>query len=220
MTYNIGNNKIKKLDQIREYLDFYTDSNIIIDSTGVIKNTKELEMSDNNLTKEILEKHRNYFTRFLTSLLLLEEGGTLIFRMTLQLNNQPVNNLLYLAYQHFDDLVVHRSLSLINSQGFYLIGKGYHKIPNRYLNRFLPLVEDFSIEADFYLDQYPENFVSQLTYIHKSMANNYIQVIDNTIFYFDHFKIFDQRMIEVIKDFVLERRLQWLKTHKIKRMLI
>tara|TARA_B110001469_G_scaffold108450_1_gene109102 strand:- start:1241 stop:3949 length:2709 start_codon:yes stop_codon:yes gene_type:complete len=182
-------------------------------------NNKGLIIDTNNPDKNL-----DVFIRFFTVLYNLLPGDSMIFKLSLPLDNKPILNLLYLSYYNFEKLIVYKPILENNTKYFYLVGIGYNTINTGLLEQLLHTINDIKNgdidfeELDLFNDIYPEAFGIQLGELNKILVNKYHTYLEKQIFYYDNYKHISKNINELVSDHIKEKNLEWINRYKFRKI--
>ena len=182
---------------------------------------------NNAKIKECLQETGDSFETFkqlFTVLYCLSDNDSMIFKLSLPLDNRPILNLIYLSYYHFKNFIIYKPIQEGYTKDFYIIGKKYRKIDEQLMENMLNILTeidnnqlDFE-DLDLFNDIYPEVYGIQLERINRTLVNKYVGFIDKQIFYYDNYKYINKKIKELSEDYIKEKNLEWLHRYKIKKI--
>lgn len=197
-----------------KYTEFNTQANSPVTKTsGLIINTGAHN-----------EDSFETFKQLFAVLYCLSDNDSMIFKLSLPLDNRPILNLIYLSYYHFKNFIIYKPIQEGYTKDFYIIGKKYRKIDEQLMENMLNIITeidnnqlDFE-DLDLFNDIYPEVYGIQLERINRTLVNKYVGFIDKQIFYYDNYKYINKKIKELSEDYIKEKNLEWLHRYKIKKI--
>ena len=135
-------------------------------------------------------------------------------KLSLPMNNPIIFNLIYICYKYFEELTVFKPVLLNETNDFYLVGKKIKKIDDKAIINLLQLTEK---DIDDVPDIFPEAFISQMDLFYKTLINKTVFFNDKKLYYFDNYNILDKRFKGIAKQYIKEKKIEWLKMYKLKR---
>jgi hypothetical protein len=189
-----------------------------VDETGDITNpaniesyaeyTKDVDLitSDCGLPMGHPNYHNAAFYSLLAILKLLPKGGSMIYKILTPIEDLRVWRLIYLCYTRFSKLIFFKPVQNFHSREFYIVGKGYKA-------RVSSSDLDDAIAGK--IEEYPIQFVSQITMAIEKLDSNYIYAIERNIYYMDNFKDLPKDLVKSIPEYFDEKNDDWIKKYKI-----
>lgn len=192
---------ITKIQNIKYYGDKYCkDVSLITSDCG-------LAFSFNKPDDHFLKL---YYSQSLFILLNLPKGGNFVAKYIMPVVSNIEISVIYLFYEHFDEVIFYKPLQNYYSREFYIIGKGYNPITEDMKLKLTEFHENFSTEIPFILD-FPKNFIYQLVDVFEKLADNWIFHIDRQLYYSDNFNNLDEEDIILIRKYIDNRNKEWVK---------
>lgn len=163
------------------------------------------------------------FKQLFTCIKALKSGDNLIFKLKLPLSNKSIINLIYLLYNHFQKLYFYKPIQEKYTLNFYLIGNQYSQIDDEFLETILYYIDEINNEKldfndlDLFNGIYPDIFGIQLEHIISQLINNYVNLQEKQIYYYDNYKYLNKDLDELSKNFTKEKNIEWIKRYKFKK---
>lgn len=155
----------------------------------------------------------------------LPKGANFIGKFVLPIKSPLLVSLIYILYEAFGKLIFYKSVQNQYSGEFYIIGKKYSPVDKEILNKLLELLKmkesnsnlgnNINTNLDLY-KEYPEEFIYQLISSIDRMVENLTFHIDRQLYYVDNIKQISEEHMEMVKNYITEKNIDWVKKFKFK----
>lgn len=228
----------KNFESEIDVLEFYIKN--ISNKTKIfskrIKNNTDIQIQDiideitnveNSLKPNIIFDTHDYtdsdilsvktkFVNFIQGILHLENNGHFIIKLSIPIKSKVILNIIYLFYQFFKEVYIIKPILYSSNSSFYLVGKNLKYINYEVICDLIEVLNvEFNSMIDINYDLYPEAFVSQFNHVYSVLVDNYVEYIDKIIYYFQHYNNLDKRFKGIAKEYIKEKRLEWLNKYEI-----
>lgn len=202
--WDFGPNKsgdITKISNIKYYGEKYCkDISLITSDCGVSFSFDEPEEKFLKL----------YYSQSLFILLNLPKGANFVAKYIMPIVTNIEISVIYLFYEHFDEVIFYKPLQNYYSREFYIIGKGYNPVSYEMKEKLIEFHNKFNIKKSLIID-FPKNFIYQLVDILEKLTNNWIFHIDRQLYYVDNFKYLNEEDVTLIRQYIDNRNKEWVK---------
>jgi hypothetical protein len=202
-----GTGDITKCDNIFSYKELCQDVNLITSDCGIPMDQPGYE--------------RTLFSSMVAMTYLLPKESSIIFKILTPINKPIVWNIIYLWFISFKEFRFFKPVQNAQSREFYIICKGFLGIKEDIMNKLLNLVKDKSdkfMSVDLFDGKYPEPFVRQVSEISQILVNNWSFTIQKQIYYSDNMDLLDKSFINMIKDYIKEKNLDFIEKYNLVKL--
>jgi len=160
------------------------------------------------------------FASLLTILKILPKGGSMVYKILTPIDEPIILNLIYLAYEHFKELIFYKPVQNSQSREFYIVGKGYLGTNSHMLEKFFDELKKFKEgeEIDLFNDMYPEAFVRQIIQASTILADNFVYTIERQIYFVDNKDIMPKEFSKLFYEYYNEKNDDWIRRYKVMKL--